>query len=136
MSVFVRAIPYNYYALLTIVMMVSMVLMKAEFGAMGVHESNALKGDLFTTATRPYAGSEGEEKSNPRGKVMDLLIPIISLVILPRHRYDLHWWIFQRNRFCNCFFSERCVCRTCVGKLFRPCCDSPFVYGSPGIIFP
>ena len=81
MSVFVRAIPYNYYALLTIVMMVSMVLMKAEFGAMGVHESNALKGDLFTTATRPYAGSEGEEKSNPRGKVMDLLIPIISLVI-------------------------------------------------------
>lgn len=50
MSVFVRAIPYNYYALLTIVMMVSMVLMKEEFGAMGVHESNALKGDLFTTA--------------------------------------------------------------------------------------
>ena len=81
MSVFVRAIPYNYYALLTIVMMVSMVLMKAEFGSMGVHESNALKGDLFTTATRPYAGSEGEEKVNPRGNVMDLLIPIISLVI-------------------------------------------------------
>lgn len=55
MSVFVRAIPYNYYALLTIVMMVSMVLMKEEFGAMGVHESNALKWDLFTTAARPYA---------------------------------------------------------------------------------
>ena len=81
MSVFVRAIPYNYYALLTIVMMVSMVLMKAEFGAMGVHESNALKGDLFTTAARPYAGSEGDSKENPRGKVVDLLIPIISLVI-------------------------------------------------------
>ena len=81
MSVFVKAIPYNYYALLTIVMMVSMVVMKAEFGAMGVHESNALKGDLFTTAARPYAGSEKDEKVNPRGKVMDLLIPIISLVI-------------------------------------------------------
>ena len=81
MSVFVRAIPYNYYALLTIVMMVSMVVMKAEFGAMGVHESNALKGDLFTTAARPYAGSEDDGKINPRGKVMDLLIPIISLVI-------------------------------------------------------
>ena len=81
MSVFVRAIPYNYYALLTIVMMVSMVLMKAEFGAMGVHESNALKGDLFTTAARPYAGAEEDGKVNPRGKVMDLLIPIISLVI-------------------------------------------------------
>ena len=81
MSVFVRAIPYNYYALLTIVMMVSMVVMKAEFGAMGVHESNALKGDLFTTAARPYAGAEEDGKVNPRGKVMDLLIPIISLVI-------------------------------------------------------
>ena len=81
MSVFVRAIPYNYYALLSIVMMVSMVLMKEEFGAMGVHESNALKGDLFTTASRPYAAGEGEGSVNPRGKVMDLLIPIFSLVI-------------------------------------------------------
>ena len=81
MSIFVRAIPYNYYALLTIVMMVSMVLMKAEFGAMGVHESNALKGDLFTTAARPYEGSGEDSKENPRGKVVDLLIPIISLVI-------------------------------------------------------
>ena len=81
MSVFVHAIPYNYYALLTIVMMVSMVLMRAEFGAMGIHESNALKGDLFTTAARPYAGAEEDGKVNPRGKVMDLLIPIISLVI-------------------------------------------------------
>lgn len=80
MSVFVRAIPYNYYALLTIVMMVGMVVMKAEFGAMGVHESNALKGDLFTTAARPYAAAE-EGEGNPKGMVMDLLIPIISLVI-------------------------------------------------------
>ena len=81
MSVFVRAIPYNYYALLTLVMMVSMVLMKEEFGTMGIHESNALKGDLFTTAARPYASGEEEGPVNPRGKVMDLLIPIVSLVI-------------------------------------------------------
>ena len=81
MSVFVRAIPYNYYALLTLVMMVSMVLMKEEFGTMGIHESNALKGDLFTTAARPYASGEEEGSVNPRGKVMDLLIPIVSLVI-------------------------------------------------------
>ena len=81
MSVFVKAIPYNYYALLTLVMMVSMVLMKEEFGTMGIHESNALKGDLFTTAARPYASGEEEGSVNPRGKVMDLLIPIVSLVI-------------------------------------------------------
>ena len=81
MSVFVKAIPYNYYALLTLVMMVFMVLMKEEFGTMGIHESNALKGDLFTTAARPYASGEEEGPVNPRGKVMDLLIPIVSLVI-------------------------------------------------------
>ena len=81
LSIFVRAIPYNFYAILTIVMMVGMVLMKTEFGSMGVHESNALKGDIYTTAARPYANAQDEETENPRGKVIDLLIPIISLVI-------------------------------------------------------
>lgn len=80
-SLFVHAIPYNFYALLTIFMMIAMVFMKVEFGPMGVHETNALKGDIYTTAGRPYANAEGDAKVNPRGKVIDLLIPIISLVI-------------------------------------------------------
>lgn len=80
LSIFVKAIPYNFYALLTIVMMIGMVLMKAEFGAMGVHETNALKGDLFTSGGHPYAAAE-EEKVNPKGTVLDLLIPIIALVV-------------------------------------------------------
>lgn len=79
-SIFIRAIPYNFYALLTIVMMVGMVLMKTEFGPMAKHENNALKGDIFTTPGRPYANAESEE-GNVNGKVMDLLIPIISLII-------------------------------------------------------
>ena len=53
LSLFVRAIPYNFYALLTIVMMVGMVLMKVEFGSMAVHEKNAKNGDLYTTPGRP-----------------------------------------------------------------------------------
>ena len=80
-SLFVHAIPYNFYALLTIFMMIAMVFMKVEFGPMGVHETNALKGDIYTTAGRPYANAEDDAKVNPRGKVIDLLIPIISLVI-------------------------------------------------------
>ena len=80
-SLFVRAIPYNFYALLTIFMMVAMVLMKVEFGPMGVHETNALKGDIYTTASRPYANTEEDANGNPRGKVIDLLIPIICLVV-------------------------------------------------------
>ncbi len=80
-SLFVHAIPYNFYALLTIFMMIAMVFMKVEFGPMGVHETNALKGDIYTTPARPYANAAEDEKGNPRGKVIDLLIPIISLVV-------------------------------------------------------
>lgn len=80
-SVFIRAIPYNYYALLTIVMMVAMVLMKMEFGSMKVHEDNAKKGDIYTTSDRPYANAENEIEENAKGKVMDLLIPIFSLIV-------------------------------------------------------
>lgn len=81
LSLFVRAIPYNFYAILTIVMMVGMVLLKTEFGSMAVHEKNAALGDLYTTAARPYANAEQDEKENEKGRVMDLLIPIICLVI-------------------------------------------------------
>lgn len=81
LSIFVRAIPYNFYALLTIVMMVGMVLMKTEFGSMRTHEVNALKEDLYTTAGRPYADAAKEDKVNPRGRVIDLVFPIICLVI-------------------------------------------------------
>ena len=79
-SIFIQAIPYNFYALLTIVMMVGMVLMKVEFGPMLKHERNAVKGDLFTTEGRPYA-DESDPSVFSRGTVMDLLIPIISLII-------------------------------------------------------
>ena len=46
-----------------------------------VHETNALKGDIYTTASRPYANAEEDANGNPRGKVIDLLIPIICLVV-------------------------------------------------------
>lgn len=79
-SIFIRAIPYNFYAILTIMMMVGMVLMRVEFGSMKTHELNAVKGDLFTTPGRPY-GSVKDERLETKGKVVDLLIPIIALII-------------------------------------------------------
>ena len=81
LAIFVRTIPYNFYAILTIVMMVGMVLMKTEFGAMRTHEINALNGDLYTTSARPYENATDDEIPNPRGKVIDLVIPIVMLVI-------------------------------------------------------
>jgi len=56
LTLFIQSIPYNLYALLTIGMMVMMTLLKVDFGKMQVHEENAAKGDLYTTAARPYAG--------------------------------------------------------------------------------
>ena len=79
-SIFVRAIPYNFYAILTIVMMIGMVLLRTEFGSMKFHEKNALKGDLYTTPGRPY-DTEKQPEVSGRGTVLDLLIPIISLII-------------------------------------------------------
>lgn len=81
LSIFVRAIPYNFYALLTIVMMVGMVIMKVEYGPMKTHEINAKKGDIYTTPDRPYAAAEQEDAGQSKGKVIDLVLPIIALII-------------------------------------------------------
>ena len=80
LTLFIRAIPYNYYALLTIFMMVAMVLLKVEFGPMARNERNALeKGDLFS-GPNPYAMLD-EEIDESKGSVLDLVLPVVVLVI-------------------------------------------------------
>ncbi len=81
LSLFVHAIPYNFYAILTIVMMVGMVIMKVEFGSMAIHEKNARKGDLYTTPDRPYANAASDKLPDAKGTVLDLVIPILCLVV-------------------------------------------------------
>ncbi|MCM1126395.1 MAG: Na+/H+ antiporter NhaC family protein [Lachnospiraceae bacterium] len=78
-SIFIRAIPYNYYALLTIVMMIAMILMGVEFGSMRTHEQNAIKGDLFTSGD--VSSAEETAPAGAKGKVIDLIIPIVTLII-------------------------------------------------------
>ena len=78
-SIFIRAIPYNFYAILTIVMMLALVLMNVDFGPMKQHELNAINGDLFSTGEKVNA--KESEYSNPRGKVIDLIIPIATLIV-------------------------------------------------------
>lgn len=80
LSLFVSAIPYNFYAILTVVMMVTMLLMKTEFGPMATHEINAVNGDIYTTPDRPYGNVQTETQTESKGKVIDLVIPIICLV--------------------------------------------------------
>jgi len=79
-QIFCRAIPYNFYAILTIVFIIMMIARDIDFGPMKTHEDNAKKGDIYTTPERPFAGAE-EMKFNPNGKVIDLVIPVIILII-------------------------------------------------------
>ena len=79
-SIFIKAIPYNYYALFTIVAMVTLVILQVDFGPMAKHEANAQKGDLFTTGDRPYAESK-QDVIKGKGKVIDLVFPILVLII-------------------------------------------------------
>ncbi len=81
LDLFVRAIPYNFYAFLTLTMLVTLSLGNFDFGPMGLHEANArLNGDLFTTEGRPYGDGTGETP-NPKGRVIDLVAPILVLIV-------------------------------------------------------
>ena len=79
-QIFLRAIPYNYYAILTLVFIMVMTSLNIDYGPMRTHEQNAAKGDLYTTPERPFADAT-EMKFNPEGKVIDLVIPVIILII-------------------------------------------------------
>lgn len=80
MKIFLETIPYNFYALLSICMMLFLIILKVDFASMWVHERNAEeKGDLFTTAERPYG--DGEEDKGKTGSIPDMLVPIFLLIL-------------------------------------------------------
>ncbi|MDD6744189.1 MAG: Na+/H+ antiporter NhaC family protein [Roseburia porci] len=78
-AVFLQTIPYNLYAILTLVMVVLVTLLRVDFGPMKKHEMNAIAGDLFTTPGRPYEGNE-EEVVNEKAHVLDLVLPVVVLI--------------------------------------------------------
>ena len=78
-TMFLRTIPYNYYALLTLVMIFFLVLTGADYGPMKLNEDNALNGDLFTTDDRPY-GDDVDDGTDTRGHVIDLILPVVVLI--------------------------------------------------------
>ena len=79
-SMFLQTIPYNFYAICTLVMMVCITVFKFDFASMKTHEDNAVKGDLFSTAARPY-GDDEDNTDKPNGAVIDLVLPVIVLII-------------------------------------------------------
>ena len=78
-TMFLRTIPYNYYAMLTVVMSLFLIFTGAEFGPMKLNEDNAKNGDLFTTADRPY-GDDVDDGNDTNGHVIDLIAPVLVLI--------------------------------------------------------
>ena len=78
-TMFLRTIPYNYYAILTMVMSLFLIFSGFDYGPMKKHEDNALLGDLFTTDDRPY-GDDVDDGSDARGHVVDLIAPVLVLI--------------------------------------------------------
>ncbi len=78
LALFIKAIPFNFYSLLTLVFIVTITLMKFDYGPMRIHEVNAKKnGDLYTSGEKAEAV---EQEFNPKGKVIDLVLPILVLI--------------------------------------------------------
>ena len=102
---FIKTIPYNLYAILTILMMVFMALAKFDYGTMARFEKNAKAGDLFTTADRPYGNDVGEAESeeNPRSSLWDLVAPVAVLIVacIICLAYSGGW--FEGETFVNAF---------------------------------
>ena len=83
-EMFIKQIPWNYYCLLTLVMIVVISLLNIDYGSMLTHEYNAqVKDDLFTTPERPFAGADDYEKpASGKSSVADLLVPVIVLIAI------------------------------------------------------
>ena len=78
-TMFLRTIPYNYYAMLTVVMSLFLIFTGTDFGSMKLHEDNAKNGDLFTTEDRPY-GDDVDDGTETKGHVVDLIAPVLVLI--------------------------------------------------------
>ena len=103
-TLFCSAIPFNFYSLMTFVFIIAITLMKFDYGPMKLHEMNALKGDLFTSG-EIKAEDESEKITKGKGKVIDLVLPIIFLIAISVFalvyvgRCMGEEWVFAANQY-------------------------------------
>lgn len=118
-GLFIKAIPYNYYSFLTLVMMITMIILKVEFGSMEKHELNALKGDLISAGDgKKTVTAEETDVVNTNGKVVDLIIPIICLVICCIIGMIYTGGFFSGTGFVEAFSNSDASVGLAIGSLF------------------
>lgn len=108
-QLFIRTIPYNLYALLTLMMVVFIALSDTDYGPMKRHEDNAKKGDLFTTKSTVYP--EDAQPKHSKGKVIDLLLPVAILIVMCVLGMLYTGGFFSGESFVNAFAN----CDACYG---------------------
>ena len=99
-KLFIEAIPYNFYSLLTFVFIITLTLLKFDYGPMKLHEENALKGDLFTFGTKQ---GDDEAPLTSKGKVIDLVAPIVVLIAICVFALVYNGGILSGESFINAF---------------------------------
>lgn len=117
-ALFCSCIPWNFYALFTIAFMFAITAMQADYGLMELHELNATtKGDLFTTPERPYAEAD-KAKLKEDGKLFDMLIPVIVLVICCVIGMLWSGGMFSGKNFVEAFANSDASVGLAVGSFF------------------
>lgn len=103
-TTFLQTIPYNYYALFTIITVILLTVFKVDYGPMKVHELNAINGDLFTTPERPFENDESDKKIvKMHGKVIDMILPVIVLIVSCMYGMIYTGGFFAGETFVNAF---------------------------------
>ena len=127
-SLFIATIPFNLYALLTLIMVVFISKSNVDYGPMRLHEDNAKKGDLFTTRNTVYAADD--EPSHSKGKVVDLILPVVILIVMCILGMLYTGGLFEGANIIDAFAN----CDASVGRLARRahhhCCLLPLQKGS------
>ena len=117
-QMFIQQIPYNYYCLLTLVMIIVISLLNIDYGPMLTHEYNAqVKDDLFTTEHRPFAGADNYEEGNGKSSVLDLILPVVVLIVMCIIGMIYTGGFWDGETFMDAFANADAATGLCLGSI-------------------
>ena len=116
-ALFIQCIPFNFYALFTVLFMICIAVMKSDYGLMELHELNAIKGDLYTTSERPYESFEESIKEDD-GHLLDMLLPVLVLIVCCVTGMIWSGGFFEGNGFVEAFSNSDASVGLAVGSFF------------------
>ena len=133
-QMFLKTIPYNMYALVTIFMVVLISVLKVDFGPMRLHENNAIKGDLFTTKDREYQTEAGNTALKvEKAKISNLIIPVVCLIVSCILGMIYTGGFFSGESFINSFANADSAKGLVMGSVFTLVVTF-FLYSSRGVM--